>query len=112
VADRPQFIDRINNPQNYPYIQNEDGSVSSHRMAAEVDEGGNWSVFPTIQMIDGKLKQFDDNRTAMRSAFETGNYLPMDSAEEAIRYAEGRHSYGSVQERSSFYEKPYSFAGG
>tara|TARA_R110000737_G_scaffold55739_3_gene79385 strand:+ start:123 stop:1898 length:1776 start_codon:yes stop_codon:yes gene_type:complete len=100
VADRPQFIDRINNPQNYPYIQNEDGSVSSHRMAAEVDEGGNWSVFPTIQMIDGKLKQFDDNRTAMRSAFETGNYLPMDSAEEAIRYAEGGYKVGTPMDPS------------
>ena len=100
MADRPQFIDRINNPQNYPYIQNEDGSVSSHRMAAEVDEGGNWSVFPTIQMIDGKLKQFDDNRTAMRSAFETGNYLPMDSAEEAIRYAEGGYKVGTPMDPS------------
>ena len=40
---KPEFIDRVLNPQKYPYIY---GSVSTHEMAAEVDENGNWFVFP------------------------------------------------------------------
>ena len=40
---KPEFIDRVLNPQKYPYIKNKDGSVSTHEMAAEVDENGNWS---------------------------------------------------------------------
>ena len=39
MADKePEFLDRIQNPDKYPYITNEDGSISTHRMAAEVDE--------------------------------------------------------------------------
>ena len=54
---QPEFVDRINNPNNYPYIKNKDGSISTHRMAAEVDEKGNWIVFPTIQFDGKKLVQ-------------------------------------------------------
>ena len=85
----PEFIDRINNPENYPYIKNSDGSVSSHRMAAETDEDGNWYVFPTIQLIDGKLKEFEDNSKAMDSALKTNNFLKMKDKAEALRYASG-----------------------
>tara|TARA_R110000782_G_scaffold59877_1_gene124050 strand:+ start:91 stop:420 length:330 start_codon:yes stop_codon:yes gene_type:complete len=85
----PEFIDRINNPEKYPYIQNSDGSVSSHRMAAETDEEGNWFVFPTIQLIGGKLKEFDNNQAAMQSALKTNNFLKMKNKAEALRYASG-----------------------
>ena len=65
---KPEFIDRILNPQKYPYITNKDGSVSTHEMAAEVDENGNWFVFPTIQ-YDGKtLRRFKSNKEAMENA--------------------------------------------
>ena len=43
--EQPEFIDRILNPQKYPYLKNKDGSISTHEMAAEVDEDGNWFVF-------------------------------------------------------------------
>ena len=85
----PEFMDRINNPEKYPYIQNFDGSVSTHRMAAETDENGNWFVFPTIQMINGKLVEFEDNGQAMDSALRTNNFIKMKNKAEALRYASG-----------------------
>ena len=96
----PEFIDRIMNPQNYPYIENEDGSVSTHRMAAEVDEEGNWFVFPTIvQLPTGELYEFKDNMSAMDYNRRTGNFLPMKSKEEAIKYAEGGYKAGTPLEK-------------
>tara|TARA_R110002051_G_scaffold324360_1_gene421264 strand:- start:2739 stop:2981 length:243 start_codon:yes stop_codon:yes gene_type:complete len=64
-------------------------------MAAEIDENGEWYVFPTIQMISGQLKQFDDNRQAMESALKTGNYIKMPGKHEALRYAEGGYKRGT-----------------
>lgn len=87
---QPEFIDRIKKPEKYPYIKNPDGSISTHRMAAEVDEKGNWYVFPTIQMReDGKLVVFNDNRAAMEQALKSGNYLKMKDKDEALKYAQG-----------------------
>jgi hypothetical protein len=74
AIDKPAFMDRVNNPQNYPHISNEDGSISTHRMAVEVDENGDWAAFPTIvQMPDGKLKQFEDPFEAMKYNRSVGN---------------------------------------
>ena len=88
--DEPEFIDRINNPEKYPFIRNQDGSISTHRMAAEVDEKGNWYAFPTIVMLpNGELFQFDNNDQAMKYALRTGNFLPMKGKDEAIEYAKG-----------------------
>ena len=40
----PEFLARIKDPDSYPFIKNKDGSISTHRMAAEVDANGNWFV--------------------------------------------------------------------
>jgi hypothetical protein len=88
--NEPEFIDRINNPEKYPFIENEDGSISTHRMAAERDADGNWFVFPTIVMLPtGELYEFKDNETAMQYNLRTNNYLPFSKKEEALKYAEG-----------------------
>lgn len=104
--DEPEFVDRINNPEKYPFIRNKDGSISTHRMAAEVDEKGNWYAFPTIVMLpSGELYQFEDNNQAMNYALRTGNFLPMKDKDEAIKYAEGGYktdklnSFGKKNER-------------
>jgi hypothetical protein len=98
--NEPEFIDRSLNPQNYPVINNPDGSTSSHRMAAEVDENGNWYVFPTIQMQpDGTLRQYDDAREAMKAAFMTGNILSAPNMESALQYAEGGYKVGTPMEQ-------------
>ena len=95
---QPEFVDRINNPNKYPYIKNKDGSVSTHRMAAEVDEKGNWVVFPTIQFDGKKLVQFKNNREAMGNAITSGNFLQMPSKEKALSYAKGGYKTGTALE--------------
>jgi len=96
---QPEFIDRINNPDKYPGIKNKDGSVSTHRMAAEMDEEGNWFAFPTIVMMpNGKLHEFKDPYLAMEYNLRTGNFLPMKNKEEALKYAEGGYKKGTPLE--------------
>ena len=53
----PRYEERLRQIP-YPSIQNEDGSRSTHRMAAEVDENGNWIAFPEIQEVEGTLPSF------------------------------------------------------
>ena len=89
--DEPEFVDRVRNNQNYPVINNPDGSVSTHRMAAESDANGNWYVFPTIQMQDGELVEYYDSRDAMDAAFKTGNILRAPDKQSALNYAEGAY---------------------
>ena len=90
MENTPEFIDRINNPENYPYIENEDGTFSTHRMAAEVDSEGNWVVFPTIVMLPtGELYQFEDSMQALEYNIRNNNFLPMKNKKEALSYAEG-----------------------
>ena len=65
-------------------------------MAAEVDENGNWFVFPTIvRLPTGELYKFKDNNQAMDYNFRIGNFLPMKSKKEAISYAEGGYKKGT-----------------
>lgn len=96
--NQPEWIDRILNPQKHPYIVNKDKSISTHRMAAEVDENGNWYVFPTI-VPDGKggLKELD-NVEAFDYALENKQFLQMPSKEEAIDYAKGGYKKGTPLE--------------
>ena len=92
----PEFEDRINNPQNYPTLDNGDGTVSTHRMAAEVDEEtGKWYVFPTIvDTGDGQLYAFEDNQTALQYAIRSGNNYEMNK-DSAIAYAAGGYKKGT-----------------
>jgi len=92
----PEFIDRINNPDKYPVIYNDDGSWSTHRMAAETDSEGNWFAFPTIVMLPtGELYAFKTNEEAMNYNLRTGNYLPMSSKKVALKYAKGGYKEGT-----------------
>lgn len=42
------FVDRAMNPQNYPVINNSDGTYSTHKMAWDGNNDGTASVYPTI----------------------------------------------------------------
>ena len=104
-ASAPEFIDRINNPQNHKFILNGDGSISTHRMAAEQGSDGNWYVFPTIQqMPNGELKEFvlpngdPDNMAAMINAMASNNMLQMKDKESALAFAEGSYKVGTPLE--------------
>ena len=88
--EKPEWEDRINNPEKYPFIQNENGSISTHEMAAETDGQGNWYVFPTIiQETGGGLKRFEDPQNALSYALRTGNYKPFTTKEDALYYSAG-----------------------
>ena len=93
----PKYIDRVSNPQNYPVLNNPNGSVSTHEMAAEIDEDtGRWMTFPMIQqMPDGSLKRFEDTREAMSNAKKQGNALQWQDSHAAIEYAKGGYKKGT-----------------
>lgn len=59
---------------------------ASHRLAAEVDENGQWMVFPTIVEINGELREMDKRR-AMAYAKESGEYIPFENKDDAIGYS-------------------------
>lgn len=88
--DNLNFVQRIKDP-NRAVIQNPDGSVSTHRMAAEVDENGNWFAFPTIvEQPNGELKEFDTNQEAMDFALRTGENIPFGrNKAKALDFARG-----------------------
>ena len=87
----PNFIQRANDP-NMAYVEytNDEGKLirSSHLLNAEMDQNGDWFVFPSIQEIDGKLHWFKDIWEAMDTAIERGDVLPFGkNAEEAMDFA-------------------------
>jgi hypothetical protein len=93
---QPEFIKRIMNPQDYPVLWNNDGSFSTHEMAVEVDDQGNWFTFPTIVMLpSGELYRFEDPYQALEYNQRTGNFLQFDSKDKALKYAEGGYKKGT-----------------
>ena len=97
---QPEFIDRINNPEKHPFVRNPDGSISTHRMAAEYDrQGDRWVVFPMIQMEGGRLRVYEDSQyeSAMRAAITSGNFLEMKGKEAAVNYAKGGYKTKALE---------------
>lgn len=82
------FEQRILKPNEYPSIDNGDGSVSTHRMAyGETD--GKFVAYPTIvQQKDGKLAQLADAE-AFDYAMRNKEYRAFDKESDAASYAEG-----------------------
>lgn len=83
------FEQRVLKPNAYPSIPNEDGSVSTHRMAyGEVD--GRYVAYPTI-IQPKKTKQLVQlgDREAFEYAMGSGEYRSFKTEEEAKSYAEG-----------------------
>ena len=101
---RPEFIDRVKNPKNYPFIKNSNGQISTHRMRAERDAEGNWYAFPTIvQLPDGSLKEFPDTeqgtQEAMSYNIENENYVAFGKQKEkALNYSKGGYKKGTPLE--------------
>jgi hypothetical protein len=88
----PQFLDRVANPQNYPYIQRDSGERSTHMMAAEIDDQGVSHAFPMIVMMpDGKLKEFNNPWEAMAYNKSIGNTKQFGDIQKAVGYAEGAY---------------------
>jgi hypothetical protein len=82
------WVDRGLNPDKYPTVKNSDGSESTHRMAAEIDEKGDWYSFPTLDRKDGGWVDFgDDNYAAFDYAKENGTAIKMPSKDMALYYS-------------------------
>jgi hypothetical protein len=86
-GDELNFVQRYLYPTDQPFIQNQDGSVSTHRMAsAEVD--GKFIVYPTIvQNENNELVELNDDE-AFNYAVEKGEFLEFASDIEARQFAE------------------------
>lgn len=122
-----EFVERYLKPSKYPVIENEDGSVSTHRMAnAEVtaneipypvivtrdgqqhelagDERLN-IAYPTIVNRDGQLVQLEDEE-AFNYALQTGEYQAFNTPEESLEYAKGgyKQHWGAGEGGSTFQE--------
>jgi len=82
-----------------PVQENEDNTVSTHLMAAEVDEDGQAWAFPTIiDLGNGKLHRFEDSFDALRVTKQMGNAVPFDSIEKAILWSKN-YKYGTPLEQ-------------
>ena len=84
------FVRRIMDPTIYPNMSNEDGTVSTHKMAyGEAD--GKYYVYPTIvQEETGKLKQLS-NDDAWEYAMKTGEHIVFDKEEDAAKFSRGAY---------------------
>tara|TARA_R110000823_G_scaffold3000_3_gene11880 strand:+ start:6197 stop:9748 length:3552 start_codon:yes stop_codon:yes gene_type:complete len=83
----PNFVKRYMNPSSSGSIDNDDGTISTHRMASgELD--GKGIAYPIIAEIDGALVDLGDS-LAQGFAIKTGEYLMFDTVDEAEAYASG-----------------------
>lgn len=84
--------DRIDNPEDYPnaYIQNEDGSRSTHLMAAEIDPRTRKSyAFPMIvQNGDAGMHKFTNPQEALQWNLKNGNVKEFNTIEEADAWSQ------------------------
>ena len=104
------FEQRVLQPSKYPVIKNEDGSITTHRMAWGGDPG-NYMAFPTvIQDSPNSLRQLDD-REAMQHALKTGEYRAFSKPEEAEAYAAGGYKvqWGAGEKKESILEQLSKF---
>lgn len=79
------FVKRILQGDEGPVRINKEGKEESHLMAwGETD--GKYFVYPTLTYKDGK---WDEPKDPGKTALEEGNYIVLDSKEEAIKFAGG-----------------------
>ena len=84
------FVQRMINPDASGGRDNEDGTASSHLMRAEVDDKGNWLVFPMLKKSNGKWEEFKDPDKAMGDAVKNNNYISFGKEKnKALSFAEG-----------------------
>ena len=96
------FVNRILNPGTSPApVQFDENNIATHQMAAEVDENGNWYVFPTIVNQGGKLVSMP-LYDAFDYARKTGEYIPMPDMESAINLSENY----KTKAMQDFYSRP------
>ena len=79
-----------------PFITQKDGSHATHKMAAEVDDQGNWFAFPTVQQMPNGLLVEMALRDAQARAMRTGEFKSFGKNKDAaLLYAEGGYKRGT-----------------
>jgi len=80
------FINRILNVNEFPVLENRDGTVSTHSMSyGEID--GRFYVFPTVvQNDEGKLMRLGPD-TAWTRAITSGDALEFDNEQDAADFS-------------------------
>lgn len=97
------FEKRILNPEQYPELNNDDGSFATHQMAWSSGKNG-YYAFPTIiqDPVSGNLKSLSPLQ-AVQYAIKSGEYRKFNTPEEAEQYANGGYKYqwgtGTNQEK-------------
>lgn len=76
----PDWLER--RIRRFPYIQNDDGSRSTARVATYGGSGGKTILAPTIREVDGQLTQLDHGG-AFEEARKRRDALEFDSREDA-----------------------------
>ena len=85
------FVKRILNKDDYPELDNGDGSYSTHSMAyGEAD--GRYFVYPTIVEGEGGLQRLD-GRAAFDYAMKTGEYIDFGDEEDAEWFSKNYKKY-------------------
>ena len=101
-SEIPQYQERLQDPKDG--VVNPDGSISTHRMAADVDADGNWVGYPLIvQRPNGTFKEFEDTPEGRKAAIEfnrsIGNVKEFGSDQEsAVEWAQGGYKEGTPLE--------------
>lgn len=79
-----------------PFLNNEDGSISSHKMMSWSDENGEHSA-PTIVYQNGQLVELTADQ-AIDYAYKTGEFKTFSSPEESMEYGNNGYKYGTPME--------------
>jgi hypothetical protein len=88
------FVKRILDASKYPVRNNVGGGESSHLMRHEMDEFGNWHVFPMLKYQDGQFREFDNWEEAFNDALNSGNTINLgDDASMAEEFAKGNNTW-------------------
>lgn len=101
----PEFISRWLNREELPSLKNEDGSVSTHEMAAEYNpDDGYWYVYPTIANIPNYgLYRFNDPYEALSYNLKTGDYFRFADKKEALSLAKNGYKKKTKEELMALY---------
>jgi hypothetical protein len=88
------FVQRILQGPDQPlFIQNNDGSRSTHLMMNSGVDGGKGLVYPTIVNTVGGLRQLSAEE-AYQYAVKSGEFIEFPSEDEALNFAAGGYKSG------------------
>lgn len=86
------FVKRILDARDFPTLDNEDGSYSTHSMSWSDDGSGRYFVYPTVVPDKSGLLQRLDPDAAVKSAQSTKNFIELGSADEADYFSKNYKS--------------------